>query len=535
MLDVLRASKGGIITWIFLGAIIVVFVISFGPGSFARRSSGMGFGGPIYAAKVNGETVPAMIYEQQLRRTAEYYRAQYGDEFLRRFLPMLGQQTMVSVVNRALVIQEARRRGLVVSRDDLQRAVWANPTFHDEKGKFSKSIYEEETVRDYGSTRQYEEILRGDLLFQQLEAAFEGTVEVPEAEVHDLWRRYSDRVDLSYVLFPTADAKAEVKLTDAEVQAFAAKEGDRIEKFYKDNAARYDQPQKVHARHILARVEGKDDTAAKKKIAQAADRLKKGEGFATVAADLSDDANTKASGGDLGVVTAGQVDPAFAKAAMSLPPGKPSDPVRTAAGFEIIQADEIIPAKKVDLATARPEIARELLIADRAAALQKEKAEAALAAVRAGKALDELFPEPQAARAAAEGKPAVPEKKASLTLGGKPVVARDTGAFLASTPFVAGLSGDVLKDAVAAQGPGPLPRVYDAPAGVVVAVVKERKRPDESAYPKERDLYAGQIRSQKIQQLRQSWVAELRAKAEVAENTALIPQPAQDGRQPAQD
>ncbi len=41
MLDVLRASKGGIITWFFLGAIIVVFVISFGPGSFAEGQSRM--------------------------------------------------------------------------------------------------------------------------------------------------------------------------------------------------------------------------------------------------------------------------------------------------------------------------------------------------------------------------------------------------------------------------------------------------------------------------------------------------------------
>ncbi len=43
MLDVLRASKGGIITWIFLAAIIVMFVISFGPGSFAKR--GVSFAG----------------------------------------------------------------------------------------------------------------------------------------------------------------------------------------------------------------------------------------------------------------------------------------------------------------------------------------------------------------------------------------------------------------------------------------------------------------------------------------------------------
>ena len=39
MLDNLRANKGGIITYVFLFAIIVVFVVSFGPGSFDKGCS----------------------------------------------------------------------------------------------------------------------------------------------------------------------------------------------------------------------------------------------------------------------------------------------------------------------------------------------------------------------------------------------------------------------------------------------------------------------------------------------------------------
>ena len=45
MLEGLRANKGGIITWIFLGAIIVVFAISFGPGSLSKGGGGCGGAG----------------------------------------------------------------------------------------------------------------------------------------------------------------------------------------------------------------------------------------------------------------------------------------------------------------------------------------------------------------------------------------------------------------------------------------------------------------------------------------------------------
>jgi peptidyl-prolyl cis-trans isomerase D len=532
MLDVLRASKGGIITWLFLAAIIVVFVISFGPGSFAKGNHGCG-GAPIYAAKVNGDTIPAVVYERQIDRIASYYRAQYGDELVRMMMPQLAAQAMGSVVSRALLVQEAERRGIHVDKSEIERVVWASPEFQD-KGRFSRTVYQDVVQQQYGSTHQYEELLRQELLVQHLEALFEATVNVPESDVHDTWKRLSDRVALTYVLFPTVDARAEVKVSDADVHAFAAKEGPRIEKFYQDNPARFDQPRKARVRHILARVDAKDD-AAKKKIEAAIDRIKKGEDFAKVAGELSDDENTKASGGDLGVITAGQVDETFAKAAMSLEPGQLSGPVRTPSGWEVMKADEVIPAKKLSLDAARPEIARELLVNDRAAELQKQKAEAALAAARAGKPLTDLFPEPQKAEPAKDGKPAVPEKVASLTLGGKPVVARETGPFPASGSYVPQLNvgGDLLKDAVGAQTGTVLPRAYDTPAGVVVATVQQRLRPDESAYPKEREMVESQLRITKAQQLRQSWVEELRARAKVVENTALVAQASGgDQRQP---
>jgi peptidyl-prolyl cis-trans isomerase D len=527
MLDVLRASKGGIITWIFLAAIIVMFVISFGPGSLTKQRGTGGCGGtPSYAAQVDGQVVSIGLYERQLQQIASFYRAQYGDEFVRMMMPVLGEQAMTSVVNRTLLIQEARRRGLRVTDAEITKLILASPSFQ-ENGKFSKDVYQDAAAQQFGSTRQYEENLRSELLLQRLDGAFEATVKVPESEVHQAWVRNSDRADLTYVIFPTADGRAEVKATDAEVQAFAAKEAARIEKFYQDNPARFDQPQKARVRHILAKAVGTDDAAAKKKIEAARARLDKGEDFAKVAAEVSEDDNTKANGGDLGVISAGAADDAFAKAALALPAGKLSEPVKTPTGWHLIKVDEVIPAKKTPLETVRTELAKELLVGDRAAALLHEKAEAALAAAKGGKALTDLFPAPQAAQPAADGKPAVPERLAALTLGGKPVVARQTGSFQASGSYVPGINGaaDLLKDALAARSGDVLPRVYQTPGGLVVAVVKERKRPDEAAYAAERAGVESQLKSEQGQQLRQAWVADLRARVKVVENTAIVPKP----------
>ena len=64
-----------------------------------------------------------------------------------------------------------------------------------------------------------------------------------------------------------------------------------------------------------------------------------------------------------------EVEKAFADAAFALEQGKVSAPVRTAAGWHLVRADQIVPAKKVSLEEARAILAPELILKDRAAAL----------------------------------------------------------------------------------------------------------------------------------------------------------------------
>ncbi len=522
MLDVLRASKGGIITWIFLAAIIVIFVVSFGPGSLVRDRGGCG--APTgYAARVNGESIPVMEFNRQFGPIAEQYERNPSASAM---MPYLAAQVLSRIVDETLLSQEAERRGIQIDSLDLSRRIWQDPSFQID-GKFNLEKYQKAAARMYGSVSAFEEMTKKEMRVERLQAAMVASIQVPESEVHETWKLLSDTYDLSYVLFPTADARAEVKVSDADAQAFAAKDAARVEKFYKDNAARYDQPEKVRARHILAKVEGNDDAAARKKIDDAIARLKKGEDFAKVAADVSDDVNTKASGGDLGVIGPGQVDEAFTQAAVALKAGEISGPVKTPAGWHVIKVDEVIPGKKIPLEAARLDIARELLSGDRAAALVKEKAEAALKAAQGGKSLAELFPQPRPAVPATDKTPALPEVKASLVWGGKAIAAKDTGPSPASVPEVPEIdgSGALLKDALAAQSGTVLSKVYAVPAGAVVAVVKNRSRPDESKYAAQRHAHELAIKGEKLRQLESTWLEELHSKASIDLNRELIPTP----------
>ncbi len=504
MLDILRANTKSTFTWLIVIGIVVVFAINFGPGSLSKGGgAGCAGGNAPYAAKVNGKTIPAAEWDRQYRQLYGLFRQQAGDAFTRELADQLQlpSQAMEQIVDRELVVQEAKRRGLAIGKDELTRAVQSMPTFQ-ENGQFSFALYEESARSMYGSAGKFEAALKDDLLYQKMTSAVRSTVKLSEAEVRDAWEGENDRVSLEFVRVPLAAAEAAVKApSDAEVKAFADKESARIAKFHEENPARFDQKKRVRVRDIVAKVpEGGDDAAAKKKIADAQARLAKGEDFAKIASELSDDAATKVRGGDVGFVTEGLFDDAVAKAALGLEKGQVSAPVRSPTGWHLLEAEEVVPARTIPLEAAKATIARELLVKDRAAALARQVAQSALAAARAGKPL------------------------AAVKIGTQTAAPEETGPFGRSSPFVpkVGEVAGLLADALAARAGQALPKVYDTPSGPVVAVVVKRDLPDPKTSDAQREAIETRLRNRKESQEQGAWMKTLRVAAKIETNQALL-------------
>jgi peptidyl-prolyl cis-trans isomerase C len=99
----------------------------------------------------------------------------------------------------------------------------------------------------------------------------------------------------------------------------------------------------VHARHILIRAAPGDDKASKEaedKIKAIIVRLNKGEDFAKVAGEVTEDPSGKANGGDLGYFTKDQMVPEFSEVAFKLDKGKISGPVKTQFGWHVIKVED---------------------------------------------------------------------------------------------------------------------------------------------------------------------------------------------------
>ena len=114
-------------------------------------------------------------------------------------------------------------------------------------------------------------------------------------------------------------------------------------KVYDDAVKQMPPEEEVHARHILIRAAPGDEKASKaaeEKIKAVIARLKKGEDFATVAKEVTEDPSGKANGGDLGYFTKEQMVPEFSQVAFKLANGQISDPVKTQFGWHVIKVED---------------------------------------------------------------------------------------------------------------------------------------------------------------------------------------------------
>jgi len=137
----------------------------------------------------------------------------------------------------------------------------------------------------------------------------------------------------------------------------------QVAEFYDAGKERFAQPESVHARHILLKVDKADDEAAKAAKKQKIDDLKKqldgGADFAELA-KANSECPSASRGGDLGTFGKGDMVPPFEEAAFLQATNAIGPVVETEFGYHVIQVLEHNAARTVPLDEVRETIAGRL-------------------------------------------------------------------------------------------------------------------------------------------------------------------------------
>jgi peptidyl-prolyl cis-trans isomerase D len=387
MLDVLRRRKRSWIIIFLLGLIIVVFIAFYGGNKLHDGSS-------QDIAEVNGEVITqrefALQYQKALERYRELLKGSLTPE-LEKNLNIRGT-LLEELIQKKLVLQEARQLGLAANDDDLMTAIAQVPEFQV-NGRFNKERYLQLLRANRITPGQFEEEQREQLTIQRLYSMLLDAVRVTEAEVRDRYRFEQGKINLYFIRLPIQNYLAEVKLTEDEIKKFYERNKDflkeplkvqveylsypferfsasahitdkEVEEYYQANRdSKFHKPKEIKARQILIRLSPGADAKQKSDAQARANRIlteaRAGKDFAGLAKQESED-STAAKGGELGWVTQAQLPPPLDKTAFSLAKGEISNVIESPTGFHIVKVEDIRDEKTQSLKEATPEITRAL-------------------------------------------------------------------------------------------------------------------------------------------------------------------------------
>ncbi|WP_347253126.1 peptidylprolyl isomerase [Leminorella grimontii] len=380
MMDNLRAASNSVVLKVILAAIMLSFILT-GVGGYLTGGSAN------YAAEVNGQEINSANFEQSFNNERNRLQQQLGDNFSQlmgndAYIKQLRQDVLNRMINDLLIDQYAAKLGMAIGDDQVKLSIQNSPEFFTD-GKFDNAKYRDLLNRINLAPEQYAEIVRKQLLSQQVVRAFAGSDFALPVEAESTAALIQQKRDVRLAPINTAALaeKKEAMPSDEQVKAFyeqnktrfttpesvkvsyievdAASLGDgltvseqEIADFYQKNKPMYIQKPRFNYSVIVLDKEG--DAKA------VLEQLKQGGDFAALAKEKSIDKDSGAKGGDLGWLESTAI-PDDILAAKLTEKGQLSGVIHSDLGYLVVRLNGSEEAKEKPLADVKKEITQALL------------------------------------------------------------------------------------------------------------------------------------------------------------------------------
>jgi peptidyl-prolyl cis-trans isomerase D len=363
---------------IILGLIALTFVF-WGIGDFGS----VGF--TSFAAKVNSEEVSRLDFDNELQARQNRYTELYRTDLTEDVRREMRAAVIEDLVREEALKQRVAAQGYRASNERVSQSIREIAAFQL-GGEFSLDNYRGILANAGLTPTGFEEQQRETLELGDLQSGIADSTFFTPAEFRRYIELYNQRREIAYALFDVDAFTADVGVDDAAIaERYASSQAsyqtaetvdleyvelaladiaagieigdEELRRAYEEERERFATTEERKASHILIAI-GDDEAAARAAADAAVARLKNGENFAALAAELSADAGSKGQGGELGWFSRGGflVGP-FEDALFALGVGEISEPVRTDQGFHIIRLDELRSGGQQPFEDVREELA----------------------------------------------------------------------------------------------------------------------------------------------------------------------------------
>jgi len=383
MLQNMRDNSKGVISGILVGLLVIIFAISGAEALFQMDTSAN------KAVTVNGDTISETDVVRAIANRKQQMISRFGESVPAEFLTdeKLRQPSIDALIQRTLLTQSAKKGGLAIGVDSLNKEIVATPAFQKEGGVFDQEKFVKLLSYQGFTPATYQKAIAEDQIVNQFQSGIVNSAFVTPAELKTIIGLSFQTRDFSYVVFSAADAEKNITVEDKDIKAnyeanplaYTTPErvavdyielsvdelmktvsvtDEQVRKQYEQNSKSFVVKTERQAAHIL--LEGD----AKKTAEEIKAKLAKGEDFAKLAKDFSTDAGSKEQGGDLGFSSGDAFPSEFEAALAKLKVGEVSSPIKTDAGTHIIKLLAERGAQPPSFEESKPAIIEQLKRAD---------------------------------------------------------------------------------------------------------------------------------------------------------------------------
>ena len=379
MLQSMRQSTQSTAAKVIIGLIVLSFA-AFGLETLLPGGSGTS------VAEVNGEEITPIALQEAITQQKRQLVSVLGDDIDPALLDddRLQPRALQSLIQRALLLQKSTALNLVASEAQVGKSITSVEAFQL-NGQFSPDAYKSVLANAGYTPERFRRAQADDIVLTQLQIAISETEFATETEIAATANLIAEERDVRYLVIPDEGLVTNEDLSDAALQ-----------NYYQQNKAAFFNPEQVVVDYILldpvdfvvsvdesvvveqyeavkeeyevaeqSRIshilliqeDDESDATYGQRVAETAERIARGEDFADLAAELSDDLGSASLGGELGF-TDGSAFPDEMETAIAAlaEPGAISGAIETDAGTHFIRLEERIAGDSVDYNSVREEL-----------------------------------------------------------------------------------------------------------------------------------------------------------------------------------
>jgi len=387
MLTAIKERATGWIAWGIIIFITVPFVL-WGIQSYFKDTKNK-----VPIATVNGSEISFHEYQNELSRQRQVLVHRFGENFDHSLLDSLviKFQVINNLIDNYLFQEYTADQNYRISDEQLNRIISSNPSFMED-GKFSQRLYFDILTTNRLSAQKFEAFQRQQGAIAQLQNGIINSGFTMTSELEQLLSLYAQRRVTDYVILKVNQFESEFSITDGEIKQYynnninnyqaparimvdyvelsvkALMESidpteEEIQAIYEQTSSQYKQDETRKASHILFTVNSVTSSEEKQEIEKEArlilKRAQSGEDFAELVKKFSNDQGSKNNGGDLGIITRGQMVQPFEDAVFDMQEGEIRGLVESSFGFHIIKLTELKPGRQQILEEVKEEVIEE--------------------------------------------------------------------------------------------------------------------------------------------------------------------------------